>query len=63
MGQESVKKEWSELGIVGRLVDFGESRSSVRQTNTLCHTMTHNVDRGTIVFMAPECMSSQSAAD
>lgn len=59
MDQESVKEEWGKVGIVCKLVDFGESRSSVQQTNTLCLTMTNNVDRGTIVFMAPECMSSQ----
>lgn len=32
----------------------------MQQTNTICHTMTNNVDRGTIVFMAPEHMSSPS---
>lgn len=56
MGQESVKKEWSEFGIVGRFVDFGESRLLVWQINILCYMMIYNVDRGMIVFMVLECM-------
>ena len=60
LDQESVQEAWKgNNGIVCKLVDFGESRSSVQQTATLCHTMTNNVDRGTIVFMAPELMSAQ----
>ena len=60
MDEDGIKDTWFRNDIVCKLVDFGESRSSVQQTNTICHTMTNNVNRGTIVFMAPEHMSSQS---
>ena len=60
MDEDGIKDAWSRNGIVCKLVDFGESRSPVQQTNTICHTMTNNVDRGTIVFMAPEHISWQS---
>ena len=48
-------------GIACKLVDFGESRSSVHQTATVCQTMTSNVNRGTIVYMAPELLSPEPA--
>ena len=37
-----------------KLADFGESRASYLQTQTLVSSQTHRVDRGTVVFMAPE---------
>ena len=36
------------------LIDFGESRSQLIQTKTMCHTSTNDVKRGTVAFMSPE---------
>ena len=58
-----IQEAWTKNGIVCKLVDFGESRSSVQQTATVCHTITNNVDRGTIVFMAPEPAKAVSLQD
>ena len=40
--------------ITCKLADFGESRTTYLQTQTLVSSQTHNVNRGTPVFMAPE---------
>ena len=62
-GQDSTADKeacWTDgNGIACKLVDFGESRSSVYQTATVCQTMTSNVNRGTIVYMAPELLSPE----
>lgn len=39
------------------ITDFGESRSLATQTATVCHTATHNVERGSPAYMAPEIFS------
>lgn len=45
-----------------RLVDFGEIRVALQQTETLCHTRTTKVDRGTVVYMALELSASDGGA-
>lgn len=55
-----IRRFWQNEPILCKLADFGESRSSRLQTASVCHTMTHNVDRGTVVYMAPELLSSSN---
>ena len=55
---EVIQEAWRKEGIVCKLVDFGESRAALQQTATLCHTRTNNLERGTIVYMAPELIAS-----
>ena len=57
---EVTQEAWMKEGIVCKLVDFGESRAALQQTATLCHTRTNNLERGTIVYMAPELIASGS---
>ena len=45
--------------IICKLTDFGESRSIAAQTATLLHTKTHMLDRGTVVYNAPELLLHQ----
>ena len=58
--QQMVEEYWRKEPIVAKLVDFGESRSSLHQTFSICHTMTHNIDRGTIVCMTPELFKNKN---
>ena len=53
-----VEEAWASNPISCKLVDFGESRAALQQTETLCHTRTTKVDRGTVVYMAPELFAS-----
>ena len=39
-----------------KITDFGESRTAQEQTQTILRTNTINVARGTLGFMAPECL-------
>ena len=44
--------------IICKLIDFGESRSDVAQTATLCNQRTLNVYRGSPVYMPPEIFNN-----
>ena len=44
-----------------KLTDFGESRSLLIQTQTVLASKTNNVDRGTVVYMAPELLLKKMA--
>ena len=44
-----------------KLTDFGESRSLLIQTQTVLASKTNNVDRGTLVHMAPELLLKEMA--
>lgn len=57
--KREVEEAWIKNPITCKLVDFGESRAALQQTATMCHTRTTNVDRGTVVYMAPELFASE----
>ena len=44
-----------------KLTDFGESRSLLIQTQTVLASKTNNVDRGTVIYMAPELLLKEMA--
>lgn len=52
---------WSTYPVHTKLTDFGESRSMLIQTNSICHTNTHNVNRGSPAYMAPEALTNSEA--
>ena len=54
--QDKLANAWHCQPVICKLTDFGESRSLVLQTKTICQSRTKNVDRGTIPFMAPEIL-------
>ncbi|XP_060577576.1 ovarian-specific serine/threonine-protein kinase Lok-like [Ruditapes philippinarum] len=54
LGKQDIDKFWMEKPVIAKLSDFGESRSLLVQTNSLIHTRTDNVNRGTPVYIAPE---------
>ncbi|CAB4012775.1 Cyclin-dependent kinase-like 2 [Paramuricea clavata] len=54
------QKVFKENPIICKLTDFGESRSKVVQTGTICHAGTSNVTRGSPVYMAPEIFTMYS---
>lgn len=45
---------WSVKPVIAKLTDFGESRSSMIQTNTIIQTKNFNLNRGSPAYMAPE---------
>ena len=51
---EEQRLEFSKGPITAKLADFGESRASYAQTQTLIKSKTSRIDRGTLVFMPPE---------
>ena len=51
-----IEQAWLKEGIVCKLADFGESRSSLHQTATINHTRTTNLQRGTLVYNPPEAV-------
>ena len=51
---EEQRLEFSKRPIAAKLADFGESRASYGQTQTLIKSKTSRIDRGTLVFMPPE---------
>ena len=59
---DEIQEAWEKEAVICKLVDFGESRASLQQTGTLCHSRTANVDRGTIVYMAPELITGTGEA-
>ena len=53
--EESVfEKEYQACPVVCKVADFGLSRSLNAQTQTVLHTRTDDIHRGTPVYMAPE---------
>ena len=52
-----IQEAWEKEAVVCKLVDFGESRASLWQTATFCHSRTSNLDRRTVVYMALEFIS------
>ena len=44
-----------------KLTDFGESRSLLIQIQIVLVSKTNNVDRGTVVYMAPELLLKEMA--
>ncbi len=57
LSKEDATREWQgERPIVCKLTDFGESRSSLIQTNTLLSSRVTKVDRGSPAYMAPEIL-------
>ena len=46
--------EFAKNPIICKLSDFGESRATYLQTQTLVQSRTHRANRGTPVYMAPE---------
>ena len=53
-----IEEAWNKNAIVCKLADFGESRSTVNQTASLQHTHTSNIERGTLIYNAPEIITS-----
>ena len=55
MTDEEQRLEFSRRPVRAKLTDFGESRASYAQTQTLITSKTSRIDRaGTLVFMLPE---------
>jgi len=48
--------EYSKEPIVCKLTDFGESRGSDIQTQSIANSCTNNLLRGTVAYMAPEVL-------
>lgn len=55
-GNADVTGYWSVRPVIAKLSDFGESRSSLLQTNTLAKTSTGRLNRGSPAYMAPEAL-------
>lgn len=53
-----IEKAWQSEGIVSKLADFGESRSTINQTAAIRHTRTTNFERGTLVYNPPEMLTA-----
>lgn len=53
---DQFKLMYQSRPVAWKLTDFGESRSFLVQTQTVLASKTHNVDRGTVVYMAPELL-------
>ena len=53
-------KIFSECPIKAKLADFGESRATHLQTQTLVRSRTSRIDRGTPVYMPPEVHLNQN---
>lgn len=57
-----IEQVWLNEGIVCKLADFGESRSSLNQTAVVNHTRTTNFERGTVVYNPPEMLTAMHGA-
>ena len=53
---DKIAYAWSHQPVICKLTDFGESRSKVAQSRSVCRSRTVNIDRGTIPHMAPEIL-------
>lgn len=49
-----MKRRRSDIPVICKLADFGESRSNMLQTDRINNPSTENGWRGTVIFMAPE---------
>jgi hypothetical protein len=56
--EDRIQEIWNRDPIQCKLADFGESRSLVLQTTSICKTSTRNIVRGTPVFRAPEILTN-----
>ena len=54
--RDKIAYAWSHQPVICKLTDFGESRSKVVQSRSVCRSRTVNIDRGTIPYMAPEIL-------
>ena len=52
--ESAIQKEYQACPIVCKVADFGLSRSLDAQTQTVLHTRTDHIYRGTAVYRAPE---------
>ena len=50
------REGWEQRPLLCKLTDFGESRSTKIQTNSILQSQTARVNRGTPVYMAPEML-------
>ena len=50
------REVWEQRPLVCKLTDFGESRSTKIQTNSILQSQTARVNRGTPIYMAPEML-------
>ena len=53
---DDIEEAWERRPLVCKVADFGESRSSEIQTNSILQSKTNRVNRGTPVYMAPEML-------
>lgn len=53
---QEIALQFQSRPIACKLTDFGESRSLLMQTQSVLTSNTRNVDRGTVVYMAPEIL-------
>ena len=53
---EEIALQFQSRPIACKLTDFGESRSQLMQTQSVLASNTRNVDRGTVMYMAPEIL-------
>ena len=54
--RDKIAYAWRHQPVIYKLTDFGESRSKVVQSRSVCRSRTVNIDRGTIPYMAPEIL-------
>ena len=54
--RDKIAYAWSHQPVICKLTDFGESRSKVAQSRSVCRSRTVNINRGTIPHMAPEIL-------
>lgn len=57
--EDDILRQFQSRPIACKLTDFGESRSLLVQTQSLLASKTNDVDRGTVVYMAPETLVDQ----
>ena len=57
---ESLAEIFATTPIISKLTDFGESRSDVVQTATMCNQRTINICRGSPVYIAPEIFNDST---
>lgn len=61
--ENELSKNFADCPVKAKLTDFGESRATYLQTQTLVKSHTNRVDRGTPVYMPPELnLGSQKEA-
>ena len=53
---DEILRQYLSRPIACKLTDFGENRSQLVQTQSMLASKTNNIDRGTVVYMAPETL-------